>query len=64
MTTFGRADAAGMAALYTERGQLLPSNSDFLKGREAIQGLIQYLMDTGVKMIRFEEELPDDQQFI
>jgi uncharacterized protein (TIGR02246 family) len=54
MTTFGRADAAGTAALFTERGQILPPNSDFLKGREAIQGLIQYLMDTGVKRLRFE----------
>lgn len=30
-------DWAGLAALYTENGQLLPPNSDIVSGRQAIQ---------------------------
>lgn len=35
--TFGRGDAAGVAALYTTGGQLLPPNSPVIAGRDAIQ---------------------------
>jgi uncharacterized protein (TIGR02246 family) len=51
METFGRKDAAGMAALYTEDGQFLPPNSDFVRGHRAIQQLFQGLFDAGVTMI-------------
>lgn len=54
MTTFSRGDAAGMAALYTESGQLLPPNSDFVIGKQALQGLFQSLMDKGIKAIKLE----------
>ena len=54
MTTFNRGDAAGMAALYTESGQLLPPNSDFVMGKQALQGLFQSLMDMGIKAIKLE----------
>ncbi len=42
-------DAAALAALYTKKGQLLPPNSDFLTGREAIQGFWQAVMDMGIR---------------
>ena len=54
MTTFSRGDAAGMAALYTEKGQLLPPNSDSVTGQEAIQTVFQAFMDMGIKAIKLE----------
>ena len=47
-------DAASMAALYTESGQLLPPNSDFVTGKQALQGLFQSLMDMGIKVVKLE----------
>jgi uncharacterized protein (TIGR02246 family) len=44
-----RGDAAGVAALYTQDGQLLPPNSDFVTGKQAIQTVFQGLMDMGIK---------------
>ena len=49
---FKRGDAEGVANLYTETGQLGPSNSDFLAGRSAIKGFIQGMMDSGVQSIQ------------
>src|SRR5437899_2014865 len=49
MAAFARADAAGMAALYTPDGQLLPTHSDFVSGTQAIQAFWQAVMDMGVK---------------
>jgi len=37
MAAVEQGDAAGMAALYTKNAQLLPTNSDFVSGSEAIQ---------------------------
>ena len=37
METFELGDAAGMATLYTENGQLLPPNTDIVSGRQGIQ---------------------------
>ena len=54
MTTFGRGDAAGLAALYTENGQFLPPNSDFVTGKQAIQATFQAFMDMGIKAIKLE----------
>ena len=54
MTTYSRGDAAGMAALYTENGQLMPPNSDFVTGTSAIQTLFQAFMDMGIKAIKLE----------
>jgi uncharacterized protein (TIGR02246 family) len=54
MTTFSRGDAAGIAALYTKNGQILPPNSDFGTGRQAIQATIQAFMDMGIKAIKLE----------
>ena len=49
MATFNRGDAAGLAALYTEDGQLMPPNAGFMTGREAVQGFWQAVMDMGVE---------------
>jgi uncharacterized protein (TIGR02246 family) len=47
-------DAAGVAALYTEEGQLLPPNADFMVGREAIQAFWQGVMDAGIASVKIE----------
>jgi uncharacterized protein (TIGR02246 family) len=49
MKAFGRGDAAGLAAFYTEDGQLLPPNFDVMGGRDAIQAFWQGAMDMGIK---------------
>ncbi len=54
MTTFSRGDAAGIADLYTENGQFLPPNSDFVTGKQAIQATFQAFMDMGIKAIKIE----------
>ena len=54
MATFNRGDAAGVAALYTEQGQLLPPNADFMIGREAIQAFWQGAMDMGIATAKIE----------
>jgi uncharacterized protein (TIGR02246 family) len=46
---FKRGDAAAMASLYTPQGQLLPANSDFVRGTEAIRAFWQSVMDMGLK---------------
>jgi len=54
MASFNQGDASGLAALYTENGQLLPPNGDFVTGRQAIQGFWQAVMDMGVKSAELE----------
>jgi uncharacterized protein (TIGR02246 family) len=54
MAAWKRGDAAGLAALYTENGQVLPPNSDFVTGREAIQAFWQVLFDMGIKGIKLK----------
>jgi uncharacterized protein (TIGR02246 family) len=54
MTAFNGGDAAGLAALYTEQGQVLPPNSDFVTGQQAIQGFWQAIMDMGIKEAKLE----------
>ena len=49
MAAFDGGDAAGVAALYTEDGKLLPPNMDVMSGREAIQAFWQGAMDMGVQ---------------
>ena len=45
---FAAQDAAALANLYTAQAQLLPPNSDFIIGREAIETFWQGGMDAGV----------------
>jgi uncharacterized protein (TIGR02246 family) len=54
MAAFARGDAAGMAALYTEDGQVLPPNADVVTGHAAIQAMWQSVMDMGVKEAKVE----------
>ena len=51
---FGRGDAAGMADLYTDNGMLLPTGSDFVKGKQAIQAFWQGAMDMGIKNAKLD----------
>ena len=54
MAAFKMGDAASIANLYTENGQLLPPNADFLTGREAVQAVWQSILDMGVKEIKLD----------
>lgn len=54
MTAFSQGDAAALAALYTENGQVLPPNSEFVTGKEAIQTFWQTLIDMGIKEVNLE----------
>ena len=54
MSTYSQGDAAGMAALYTEAGQLMPPNSDFVTGRPGVEAVFQSFMDMGIKAIKLE----------
>ena len=54
MAAYNQGDAAGLAALYTENGQLLPTNSDFITGKQAIQAFWQARMDPGVRSVKLE----------
>jgi uncharacterized protein (TIGR02246 family) len=51
---FRRGDAAGVAAVYTADGQVLPPNSDVVSGKPAIQAFWQGAMDMGVKALKLE----------
>jgi uncharacterized protein (TIGR02246 family) len=51
MDFYRRHDAAGIASLYTEDAEVLPPNSDFVRGKPAIAGLFQALFDMGIRMI-------------
>ena len=44
-----RGDGAGAAALYTANGELLPAQSDFVRGTQAIGQFWQAVFDSGVK---------------
>ena len=54
MTACSQGDAAGLAALYTDDGQVMAPNSDFITGKEAIQGFFQAFMDMGIKSMKLE----------
>jgi ketosteroid isomerase-like protein len=43
-----RSDGPGVAALYTATGQLLPAESDFVTGTEAIGQFWQAVFDSGI----------------
>jgi uncharacterized protein (TIGR02246 family) len=54
MAAAKRGDVAGLAALYTENGQVLPPNSDFVTGKQAIQAFWQAIRDMGIKAATLE----------
>jgi len=55
MEAFNKGDAAGVAALYTAEGQLLPGNSDFVTGTQAIQDFWQAVMDQGKYIVIWKQ---------
>lgn len=48
-----RSDGPGVAALYTASGQLLPAQSDFVSGTEAISQFWQAVFNSGIKEVSF-----------
>jgi uncharacterized protein (TIGR02246 family) len=44
-----RGDGAGVAALYTADGALLPAGSDLVRGPQAIGEFLQAVFDSGIK---------------
>ena len=54
VANYSKGDAAGVAALYTEDAQFLAPNSDFIKGKQAIQATFQSFLDMGIKTIKLE----------
>ena len=54
MDTFARGDAAGMAALYPEEGQVLPPNGDFVTGHEQVEAFWGAIFDMGIKKAEIE----------
>ena len=54
MDAFSRADAAGIAALYTDDAKLLPPGSPMMTGKDAIQSFWQGAMDMGIKEAKLE----------
>jgi uncharacterized protein (TIGR02246 family) len=49
-----RGDAAAVAAMYTERGQLLPPNEKIVEGRAAIERYWKAAMDSGITTIELK----------
>ena len=54
MEAFERGDASGLAALYTEGGQLLPTHSDTITGSSAIKAFWKGAMEMGLKKAKLE----------
>ena len=51
---FNAGDAAGIAALYSENGKLLPPDATQVEGRQAIQNTFQGWIDDGYTNISFD----------
>jgi uncharacterized protein (TIGR02246 family) len=51
---FERRDAAAIASLYTQEAQLLPPNSDFVRGPEAIRTFWQGVLNMGLDQATLE----------
>lgn len=49
-----RGDAAALAALYSESGQVLPPGGETLTGREALKSFWQGALDSGMKAVKVE----------
>jgi uncharacterized protein (TIGR02246 family) len=50
MAAFDKGDAAGIAANYTEDTQVMPPNSEIVRGRAAVQSVFQGFIDAGLKV--------------
>jgi uncharacterized protein (TIGR02246 family) len=51
VAALNRADAAGIAALYTSNAQLLPANGNVVTGKQAIEKYWQGAIDSGFKAL-------------
>lgn len=51
MSAFEQGDAAGVAALYTDDGQVLPPGSNIVSGKEGIEAFWSAVMEMGVKRV-------------
>lgn len=56
MEAYRRADAKGMADLYTREGMVLPPNSESVQGHEQVQNFWKSVMDMGIKAIRLQSQ--------
>ena len=54
MAAFKRSDALGMANAYTADGQLLPPNSEPVRGTAAIRAFWQRVIDLGLSHVSLE----------
>jgi uncharacterized protein (TIGR02246 family) len=54
MSAFKRSDATAIANCYTSGAQLLPANSDFVRGTAAIREFWQNVMNMGLKSASLE----------
>lgn len=52
MSCFRQGDAAGVAAVYAEAGQIMPAYSAAIHGRAAIQAFWQGCIDMGIGAMR------------
>jgi uncharacterized protein (TIGR02246 family) len=50
MAAYGKGDAAGVAALYTDQAVVLPPGQDMVKGHDAIQKFWGAVMQSGLKV--------------
>lgn len=53
-STFARGNAADIADFYTDNGMLLPTGSDFVEGKRAIEEYWQVAIDMGIKNIKLD----------
>ena len=60
VNAFARRDAAGIAALYTEDGQILPSNSDPICGKKAIEGFWGAVLNMGIAAVELRTTESED----
>jgi uncharacterized protein (TIGR02246 family) len=51
---YNAGNIAGVTALYADDAKLLPPNSDFVTGREAIQAVWQGMLDSGAKSCKLD----------
>ncbi|MDB6014175.1 MAG: hypothetical protein JWL65_6425 [Gammaproteobacteria bacterium] len=49
-----KGDGAGLAALYTTDGQVMPAGSDPVRGTEAIQKFWQGALDSGIAVVELK----------
>ena len=56
VAAFGKGDAAGLAALYTETATMLPPGADMQKGRAAIASFIKAVMGMGLTNVALTTE--------